>query len=403
MEPGAGEHGSTKFRQIVVFRRGMVAFPKPGARYVLWKWAEDILDNPMQTLIQWNEAEGSQCCINNGQMPTVIDEKYANATKVAFDNKCTAVETVPGTYDSHWWSGNLPAPAMAPPGLQYPFEYNRTLNQRVRTDLLYQSLTAMNLRFIGDAAVVNGGTRPGNAPFVSRPAMPKWYPTELGYRITATTQVPTGQPIQTAQYPDTVRNLITTNSARIHTGGLGKTWIGMNKVFPDKYTPPYPNIQVGYDTRMTMWQSGGAGPFSVEAAFIIATQVAGVNFKAVAKAIQQSGKIETWWTGVLMPGRNVRAFQCFNEQAIASGERLYGNPMAKPDANDHNVFVMIIHAMDANSVYQIANDNYLRNVVLTPYTPSQGKSDAKFWGPQGSRNEAPPLPPPNPNANTRQV
>ncbi|KAG8736361.1 hypothetical protein FRC10_009401 [Ceratobasidium sp. 414] len=79
------------------------------------------------------------------------------------------------------------------------------------------------------------------------------------------------------------------------------------------------------------------------------------------------------------------------------------DPMAPASANDHNVFIFVIHAIDGYSVYQIANDNYLRNVALTPYTPSQGKDDAKFWEPQGSTDTAPPLPPRNPNANTRQV
>ncbi|KAG8734779.1 hypothetical protein FRC10_011446 [Ceratobasidium sp. 414] len=91
-----------------------------------------------------------------------------------------------------------------------------------------------------------------------------------------------------------------------------------------------------------------------------------------------------------------------------TNERIYHSyvdldPMAPASANDHNVFIFVIHAIDGYSVYQIANDNYLRNVALTPYTLSQGKDDAKFWGPQGSTDTAPPLPPRNPNPNTRQV
>ncbi|KAG9108525.1 hypothetical protein FRC07_008435, partial [Ceratobasidium sp. 392] len=258
--------------------------------------------------------------------------------------------------------------------------------------------TVLQLGQIGDSLVNNKDpNRPKDAPSVSRPAMPRWYPTELGYRATAVwrailtvameqgvddpvaryldTQVPvTGGAVQTAQYPDSVRNLIKSNSKKIHTGGIGKTWIGMKTKFnPGGNTNAFAGVQVGFDQRVKSKQGGASGPFSLEAAFIVASQLAGVNFKAVASTIRQSEKIDTWWSGVLMPGKKgTQASECFNEDAAASGARLYGryklsgssgqhdtdagvyvafdlDPMAKPDAEDHNVFVFVTHAIDAHA------------------------------------------------------
>ncbi|QRV94409.1 hypothetical protein RhiJN_22427 [Ceratobasidium sp. AG-Ba] len=407
--------------------------------------------------------------IDSNQNSTVSSESSTESQPSWFHGKCMAVDVVAGPYDGHWWSGTLAASrsCLFSDKVQYPFEYNRRTDEfriayqfmqslygsknRVNTDLTFQGLKDLQLGPIGDPTVKNDASRPTDAPYVSRTALPKWYPAELGYRVTAvwrailtiamdqnsddpvsryiTTQVPTQGvgPAAIAQYPESVRNLIMTNSPKVHSGGtLGRTWIGWNVSITGGETPPFAGIQVGYDNRMTSWQRGAAGPFSVEAAFIIATQVAGVNYRAVARAIQQGGQIDTWWSGILIPGQKVQALQCLNENAIASGERLYGkyqlsgangqhdpragmyiafdlDPMLKPDDERHNVFIFTIHALDGYSVYQIAKDSSLRDVQLTRYTPSQGSGDAKFWGPQGASNNPPPLPPKTDKANTRQV
>ncbi|QRV96538.1 hypothetical protein RhiJN_24556 [Ceratobasidium sp. AG-Ba] len=213
-----------------------------------------------------------------------------------------------------------------------------------------------------------------------------------------------------AHYPKSVRDLITSNSQIVHDDiTRSRTWIGENVDFGTNinYTPAFAHIKVGLSNRVKTEQGGGSGPFSIEAAFILGTQLAGINFRNVAKRIRDSGRYDEWWIGVLMPGDKSDGVRELHDENTAQEEpwlsqapwkygkclRSDGNsqhdqnagiyiafvfkdldPTPETDSSDicddcQNVFVFIVHAIDAFSVIKVDEDSSLRNVDIVHRDP----------------------------------
>ncbi|KAG9099049.1 hypothetical protein FS749_002246 [Ceratobasidium sp. UAMH 11750] len=209
-------------------------------------------------------------------------------------------------------------------------------------------------------------------------------------------QNPSTNPGQRAQFPDSVRQLLLANSAVVHalSRGNGETWIGQNRRITEGDTPPFPGVRAGYDQTMSFYQRGGVGPFSIEAAFLMATQAAGVNFRAVARAYRTNYPAG-WWMGVMNNGPDGRlCLQESDNQGVPT--RTYGRfesgagptqhdprasvymafdlePTLSATNPNHNVFVFVVHAIDANSVVG-ATEAQLRAVNVGTssnwYTPA---------------------------------
>ncbi|KAG8715183.1 hypothetical protein FRC08_010888 [Ceratobasidium sp. 394] len=292
-------------------------------------------------------------------------------------------------------------------------------------------------RPIGDTTAsshTGGGAtgRPVDAPYFSNLVLPQWRPTEIAYRVNGifrqiihiavsqNVDDPVGrwlnQSIPTmdggrARWPDSVRNLLLANSRVVHNfnRGNGETWIGQNTPIAGGETAPYPGVRAGYDQTMRFYQRGNAGPFSIEAAFLMATQAAGVNFRAVARAYNSNPA--GWWFGSL--GAGPTANLCLQERdTMGRAVRTYGRfesvagstqhdpragvymafdldpGLAEADAN-HNIFLFVVHALDANSVVT-ATEPQLRAVNVGDenrwYTLATGSTTAHFYN-QGSSSD----------------
>lgn len=379
--------------------------------------------------------------------------------------------TSDGVYDGDWWPGetttkrdSVDVVPRAGKDDKLPFLFNRNDNDYtvaiafivalyrrfLANDLTYRNhnyLRAPIGATIIDRSVTAG--LPSNPPYVSNNALPQWTGPEIGYRVTAVfrnlfnlgrnnvddpvrqflVNSPANSAAATAQFPQTVRAMLTTNSAAVHAQSRGTDiWIGTNRAIGSNggVTTPFQGLQAGYDSRLTYWQRGNAGPFSLEAAFILATQLAGVNFRNLARAAERpaTGRHgDPWWIGVLTTAR-VNP-QCLNEET-ASGvpTRRFGrympsdgtaqhdtdagvymafdlDPNLPEDSPNRNVFVFVVHAIDRNSVVRVPNEQYLRDINLSTYTPGNDKASSYFWNGGSSSSSAPAAPPQNANARTR--
>ncbi|KAG8734956.1 hypothetical protein FRC10_011159 [Ceratobasidium sp. 414] len=238
-----------------------------------------------------------------------------------------------------------------------------------------------------------------DAPYLRNLPLPQWRPTEIAYR-----------------WPDSVRQLLLTNSAVVHNLNRGyvDTWLGQNRQITGGETAPYAGVRAGYDQSMRFYQRGNAGPFSLEAAFIMATQVAGVNFRAVARSYNSNPA--GWWFGALGAGPTARL--CLQERDSTGGEiRTYGrfestggstqhdpragvymafdlDPTLSDDDPNHNVFVFVVHALDANSVVSATQAQFRAVNVGTPnnwYGLATGSANARFYN-QGSPSDTVAMP-----------
>ncbi|KAG9119489.1 hypothetical protein FRC07_005467, partial [Ceratobasidium sp. 392] len=383
----------------------------------------------------------------------------------------TSVSGVP--YDDDWFSTSTGTDrrSLIEPGHsallprahkgEVPFPFDRSVAGYLTLaliSLIYQRITSeltwRNNQFIqrpiGNTRAATNGPGPGrpaseNLPYLSNLALPQWRPTEIAYRVngmfrniinTAITQNvddpvarwlnqnPSTTAGQRAQFPDSVRQLLLANSAVVHdvNRGNGQTWIGQDTRFtPGGLTAPFNGTRAGYDQGMTFYQRGNAGPFSLEAAFLMATQLAGINFRAVARSYQTNPA--GWWMGAINTGPNTRG--CLQEHDTAGvATRTYGrfesapgsaehdaragvymafdlDPSLSNDDPNHNVFVFVVHALDANSVVG-STDAQLRAVNVGNsnnwYPAASTKADARFWN-QGSSSTT--MPTANARSNTR--
>ncbi|KAG9088848.1 hypothetical protein FS749_001824 [Ceratobasidium sp. UAMH 11750] len=270
------------------------------------------------------EDKRPNCFLKTAQKQTQTVKGSTVFFKRGQNGKCGAPASVPDVpFDDDWFStstktgrrslGQSQSSALVPRAHkgEVPFPFDRTASV-IAEEITWRDNNVLQ-RPIGNttATVGFGGSstgRPADAPYLGREELPEWRPTEIGYRVngifrqilhTAVSQnvddpvarwlnqnVPTTDGGR-ARWPDSVRQLLLANSRVVHNldRGYVETWVGQNRPFSGEGdTPPYPGVRAGYDQTMRFYQRGNAGPFSLEAAFIMATQVAGVNFRAVARA-----------------------------------------------------------------------------------------------------------------------
>jgi hypothetical protein len=119
-------------------------------------------------------------------------------------------------------------------------------------------------------------------------------------------QLLTGLPtndLSTALFPQDVKNLLIANEKVIVDSK--QDWVGKpQSPRPTNYMP-FPGVKVthaGTDSGAAFKQTGAVGPMSLEATFILATQLAGINWQTLLSKIGKD-EVETgvYWAGAITP------------------------------------------------------------------------------------------------------
>ncbi|KAF9041219.1 hypothetical protein BJ165DRAFT_1547226 [Panaeolus papilionaceus] len=120
--------------------------------------------------------------------------------------------------------------------------------------------------------------------------------------------------------------------------------------------------------RLGYYQGGSMGPFSLEGAFILATQLTEINFAILAANANAARRPIFWINGIIpdIPGTST-----------ATGDTRAGiyfvidvNGGRNPDENDtRNVFVFAMHTMGPYSGINAPNDDILNNPTFSIITP----------------------------------
>uniref|UniRef100_A0A0W0G933 Calmodulin n=1 Tax=Moniliophthora roreri TaxID=221103 RepID=A0A0W0G933_MONRR len=208
-----------------------------------------------------------------------------------------------------------------------------------------------------------------------------------------------------AVMPQQLRQLLIANEEAINRGTL--PWAGSG----NGRTDPYPGVQVTHAGRSNLgyYQGGAMGPFPLEAAFILATQLAGINWRQFA---QRGLTRPAFWLNAVLPrGTGDQAVpQCLRQYAdgqefnpdrarilgfmsrdgIATGGPREGfyviidvDGERNPDTNPgRNVFVFAVQTIDPHSRINVPNANNLRNLQYTNFDPV-ANPDAAPAGPEG--------------------
>lgn len=104
-----------------------------------------------------------------------------------------------------------------------------------------------------------------------------------------------------ALFPESVRQQLCNNE--LHIANTKEEWVG--STIKDAYTP-FPGVQGLHadtgDNAIKYFQGGGNGPLSLEASFILATQLAGINWKTLRERMQTGYKEGTYWLSAMLPG-----------------------------------------------------------------------------------------------------
>lgn len=169
-------------------------------------------------------------------------------------------------------------------------------------------------------------------PNLGNPAAPRWSPQEVNARLTNLVRnmmfgsAPiAANPVQhyldnvvgsntntymQEQWPQAVRDLLIANQAAIQPAGQSTndpnipTWDGRRADTSTRsYWPTHTGVQVGLNAnpRIGQWyQTGNSGPYGLEAAFLLAAQLAGVNWRYVWNRGIGSDTIQPWWTGAIV-------------------------------------------------------------------------------------------------------
>lgn len=114
--------------------------------------------------------------------------------------------------------------------------------------------------------------------------------------------LPSGD-LTTALFPTDVKNLLLANEKAIVNSG--KNWVGYPASSrPSQYTP-FDGVKVthaGTASGAAFKQTNPVGPMSLDATFILATQLAGINWKTVRAQIGSSQlQAGVYWAGAITP------------------------------------------------------------------------------------------------------
>jgi hypothetical protein len=110
-----------------------------------------------------------------------------------------------------------------------------------------------------------------------------------------------GEHQKDAMWPKQLRELLLQNEELIVTSK--KDWVGRTKNTDGKYAP-FPGVKVmdAGKSSLKYYQTGAVGPMCIEAAFLLATQLAGINWAALRARIKVHD-IETgvYWNSAILP------------------------------------------------------------------------------------------------------
>ncbi|KAF8884504.1 hypothetical protein BD779DRAFT_778576 [Infundibulicybe gibba] len=211
--------------------------------------------------------------------------------------------------------------------------------------------------------------------------------------------------LSNALFPATIKDLL----IAMKPESLRDARIGSGVVLQDNYCHPLSEFQVAWSgPGIGYYQRGAAGPFSIEAALILATQLAGINLNGIDRS-ELRRNIPWCWLGAMTVATGTRN----------SGTRLYLRPPTgypfgynyrptslKPagDADagfylafevdfdlrargdkDRNVFVFAVHAIDEHSRVEVKNRMKLRQLTYTTYAPPTATNGPK----PGERGQPP--------------
>ncbi|PPR06458.1 hypothetical protein CVT24_002619 [Panaeolus cyanescens] len=221
-------------------------------------------------------------------------------------------------------------------------------------------------------------------------------------------------------FPTFIRTLLTNNEAAIHASTL--TWAGARSS-----TDPFPGVNSAHagvrglnsapGNRLGYYQGGAMGPFSLEAAFILATQMAGINFNTLRTTAAAANRPVFWVNGIIprVPGGDFltmclpqyreghefsttpshsRRAGFLHESGSATGDPRAGiyfvidvDGVANVNTNpDRNVFVFAMHTMDPHSRINVPNANSLNTPTYTQMTPGV-EADEPARGPTNSAQQ----------------
>ncbi|EJD48700.1 hypothetical protein AURDEDRAFT_162155 [Auricularia subglabra TFB-10046 SS5] len=229
-------------------------------------------------------------------------------------------------------------------------------------------------------------------------------------------QIDQGDATAPAYFPPQIRQLLTDNEDAIV--GSSADWVGRNvNIAGQRDVPPFPGVQVAYGRSTSFYQRGSIGPVSMEVAFILATQVAGVNWQTIAQRAVRT-RVATWSVGGLLPAN--RRFATDDEGTCISTSNARGTSErtaalvlrqhgASPEGDGdvgfyiaidldpdmsiedpaHNVFLFVVHTSDPHSRINIPNPEVLRAMTFTQYTPAAGESTAPYPGTPGQPPQGP--------------
>ncbi|EJD43565.1 hypothetical protein AURDEDRAFT_114632 [Auricularia subglabra TFB-10046 SS5] len=227
--------------------------------------------------------------------------------------------------------------------------------------------------------------------------------------------------LDAALFPTSLRNLLIANEQAIQRAG--QAWVGRNTPPNMNGVPPHPNIQVAHagGSGIRYYQGGGVGPFSIEGAFLVAAQAAGIDFNRI-RQLAAANPRAAYWVGAITPPRprqQNNAGSCMTANAGTSrNPRALGyafrptSTSAQGDGragfyialevdfdltnDDRNIFVFAVHVIDPHSRLQVTNPNNLQALQYTTYTPPTSRATTPSPGAAG----APPAGPSN-GAQTR--
>ncbi|KAF8884505.1 hypothetical protein BD779DRAFT_1472057 [Infundibulicybe gibba] len=208
-------------------------------------------------------------------------------------------------------------------------------------------------------------------------------------------------PLSNALFPPTIKDLLIANEARI--AATRTNWVGRGAAAVPIATP-FLNSQVAWSgPGIGYYQRGAAGPFSIEAALILATQLAGINLNGIDRS-ELPNNVPWYWMGAMTvaTGTQNSGTHLYLRPTPAPARDLFGynyrptslKPAGDPGAGfylafevdfdlrkagdrNRNVFVFAVHAIDEHSRVAVTNRMNLRQLTYTPYPPPTATNGPK--------------------------
>ncbi|KAI0703470.1 hypothetical protein BC835DRAFT_1319115, partial [Cytidiella melzeri] len=204
-------------------------------------------------------------------------------------------------------------------------------------------------------------------------------------------------PLTNAMWPEKLQNLLRRNEEVICVSD--KDWVGRPTNTATTTFEPFPGVSVvnADPSGIKYYQTGAIGPVCIEAAFILATQLAGINWKTLRTKRITVDHVENgvyWNNAILVEGE--KAYSKFKETRLDFSTRELGclsNPGGTkhgpdgsvsagfvlafdvdPDLPDkeRNVFLFVGHLIDPESRLHVPDEAKLHNMQYSePFGPNR--------------------------------